>query len=69
MLKIGFIILLIFLLFAVNFYIAGEPFDICYKFDKCSKYDTSPYSQCYNSDECSVMVDLIGNAFCTNKIA
>lgn len=67
--RIGFIVLLIFLLFAVNLYVVGEPFDICHKFDKCSKYDSKPYSQCYNSGECSVMVDLIGNAFCTSKIA
>lgn len=67
--RICFIILLILLLFAVNLYIVGEPFDICHRFDKCSKYDSKPYSQCLNSGECSVMVDLIGNAFCTSKIA
>ena len=69
--KIGFIVLLILLLFVVNFYVVGESFNICHKFDKCSKYDAKydakSYSQCYNSGECSVMVDLIGNAFCTSK--
>lgn len=67
--RIGFIILLILMLFVINLYVVGEPFGICHKFDKCSKYDSKPYSQCYNSGECSVMVDLIGNAFCTSKIA
>ncbi len=67
--KIGFIVLLIFILFAVNLYVIGEPFDICHRFDKCSKYDKSSYSQCYNSGECSVMIDLLGNTFCTSKIA
>lgn len=68
MLRIGFIVLLIFLLFAVNLYTINESFDVCQRFDKCSKYDGKPYSQCYNSGECSVMIDLIGNAFCTSKI-
>jgi hypothetical protein len=67
--RIEFIVLLLFLLFVVNFYVVGESFNICHKFDKCSKYDAKSYSQCYNSGECSVMVDLIGNAFCTSKIA
>ena len=68
MLRIGFIVLLIFLLFAVNLYTINESFDVCQRFDKCSKYDGKPYSQCYNSGECSIMIDLIGNAFCTSKI-
>ena len=67
--RIWFIILLILILFAVNLYMVCEPFDICHRFDKCSKYDSKPYSQCLNSGECSVMVDLIGNAFCTSKNA
>ena len=66
--RICFIILLIFILIIVNIYMVEEPFDICQKFDKCSKYDGKSYSQCLNSGECSVMVDLIGNAFCTSKI-
>ena len=67
--RIVFIILLILILLAINLYVVGEPFDICHRFDKCSKYDCKPYSQCLNSGECSVMVDLIGNAFCTSKNA
>ena len=66
--RIGFIILLIFILFAINLYVIGEPFDICHKYDKCSKYDNKPYSKCYNTGKCSVMIDLLGNAFCTSKI-
>ncbi len=66
--KIIFIILLFVLLFIVNLYSSGENFDICHRFDKCSKYDSKSYSQCYNSGECTVMVDLIGNAFCTSKL-
>lgn len=67
--RIEFIVLLIFLLFVINFYVIKESFDICHRFDKCSKYDKKSYSQCYNSGECSVMVDLLGNTFCTSKIA
>lgn len=66
--RLHFIILLILLLVAVNLYTIEEPFDICHRFDKCSKFDKSSYSQCANSGECSVMIDLIGNAFCTSKI-
>lgn len=65
--KIMFIIILFVLLFAINLYSSIENFNICHRFDKCSKYDSKPYSQCYNTGECSVMVDLIGNAFCTSK--
>jgi len=67
--RICFIILLILILFVDNLYVVDEPFDICHKFDKCFKYDKKSYSQCLNSRECSVMVDLIENAFCTSKIA
>ena len=65
--RIGFIIILLILLFAINLYTTKEYFDVCHRFDKCSQYDSKSYSQCYNSGECSVMVDLIGNAFCTSK--
>jgi hypothetical protein len=65
--RIGFIVILLLLLFAVNLYTTEEHFDVCQRFDKCSKYNSKPYSKCYNSGECSVMIDLIGNAFCTNK--
>lgn len=68
MLRIGFIILLILLLIVVNLYAFEESFNVCEKYDKCSKYNDKSYSQCYNSGECSVMIDLIGNAFCTSKI-
>jgi hypothetical protein len=67
--KLFFIIMLFVLLFVINLYSPGEYFNVCDRFDKCSKYDSKPYSQCYNSGECSVMIDLIGNAFCTSKIA
>lgn len=68
MFKIEFIAILLFLLLIVNLNVISETFDICHKFDKCSKYDNKSYSQCYNSGDCSVMIDLIGNAFCTSKI-
>ena len=67
--KIFFIIMLLVLLFVINLYSRYEHFNICHRFDKCSKYNSKPYSQCYNSGECSVMIDLIGNAFCTSKNA
>jgi len=67
--KILFIIILLVLLFVINLYSSRENFNVCQRFDKCSKYNSKPYSQCYNSGECSVMIDLIGNAFCTSKIA
>lgn len=65
--RIGLIVILLVLLFAINLYTPTEHFDICHRFDKCSKYDNKDYSQCYNTGECSVMIDLIGNAFCTSK--
>lgn len=61
-----FIIMLLLILVIINLYSFTEYFDVCHRFDKCSKYDKS-YSQCYNTGECSVMIDLIGNAFCTEK--
>ena len=66
--KIGFIMILLLLLFVINLYTSNEQFNLCNRFDKCSKHDSKSYSQCYNSGECTVMVDLIGNAFCTSKI-
>lgn len=69
MYKIGFIILLIFLLFIVNFYVT-ETFNVCHQYGVCSEYNTesgTQYSKCYNSNKCSVMIDLLGNAFCTSK--
>jgi hypothetical protein len=65
--KIHLIVILLIILFTVNLYSFEEKFDVCRRFDKCSKYDSKSYSQCYNSGECNVMIDLIGNAFCTNK--
>lgn len=67
--KIFFIIILFVLLFVINLYSQDEHFYVCDRFDKCSKYNSKEYSQCYNSGECSVMIDLIGNAFCSSKIA
>jgi hypothetical protein len=66
--KIIFIILLFVLIFAINLYTSREQFDVCDRFDKCSKLHSKSYSQCYNSGECTVMIDLIGNAFCTSKM-
>jgi hypothetical protein len=67
MYRISFVLILLLVLFIVNLYTSKEHFDICARFDKCSK-NTNSYSQCYdNSDQCTVMVDLIGNAFCTSK--
>lgn len=65
--KIIFIVLLFTSLFVINLYTIGEYFNVCNRFDSCSKYDSKSYSQCYNSGECTLMIDLIGNAFCTNK--
>lgn len=65
--KLLFIILMFVILFCVNLYTTIEHFDVCSRFDSCSKYNSKSYSQCYNSGECTVMIDLIGNAFCTSK--
>lgn len=65
---ISFVILLIIILVIINLYSKEEQFDVCALYDKCSKYNGKSYSQCYNTGECSVMIDLIGNAFCTSKI-
>ncbi len=66
--RISFIVVLILLLVIINLYSPVEHFDVCKRYDKCSKYDGQSYSQCYDTGECSVMIDLIGNAFCTSKL-
>jgi hypothetical protein len=65
--RISFIVVLILILVIINLYSPAEHFDVCKRYDKCSKYDGKSYSQCYNTGECSVMIDLVGNAFCTSK--
>ncbi len=65
--RLSFIVILLILLFVVNLYTVKEQFNICDRYDKCSKYDGKEYSKCYNTNECSVMIDLIGNAFCTSE--
>ena len=35
-------------------------------FDDCGQYGNN-YPQCYDSGNCTIMIDLQGNAFCTNK--
>lgn len=65
--KLSFVIMLLILLFVVNLYTVREQFNVCDRYDKCSKYNNKEYSKCYNNGECSVMIDLIGNAFCTSK--
>lgn len=66
--KMIFIMLLCVLLFVVNIFTNDEYFNICHRYDSCSKYNSESYSKCYNSGKCTVMIDLIGKAFCTNKI-
>jgi hypothetical protein len=62
-----FIVLLVCILVYINFsFMMRENFDLCEHHDRCSKYNGETYSKCYNN-ECSVMIDLIGNAFCTAK--
>ena len=65
--KIVLVIILLILVFVINLYTNKEHFNVCDRYDKCSKYNKKSYSQCYDSGECSVMVDLIGNTFCTSK--
>jgi hypothetical protein len=63
-----FIIILLAVLIIVNYsFVITEGFDLCQRYDKCSKYDKSTYSKCYESGECSVMIDLLGNTFCTTR--
>ena len=63
-----FVIILLAIFIIVNLlFMRWEGFDICQSYDKCSKYDNSTYSKCYETGECSVMIDLIGNTFCTSK--
>ncbi len=61
------IILIITLIILIIIELYKEHFNYYDRFDKCSKYDSESYSKCYNSNECSVMIDLLGNAFCTSK--
>lgn len=44
-----------------------EKFNICYPYDKCSKYNNKSYSKCLDNGNCATMVDLMGNTFCTSK--
>lgn len=69
MYKIIFVIILIFILFVINLYSTKEHFNICQRYDKCSKHNGETYSQCYNTGECTVMIDLLGNTFCTSNKA
>ena len=63
-----FVIILLAIFIFVNFsFMMNENFDLCREYDKCSKYDNTSYSKCYNTGECSVMIDLLGNTFCTSK--
>ncbi len=57
----NFIIILLVLLVLAKFYIMSIE-----NFTDCSQFGDN-YNQCYNSGECTMMIDLVGNAFCTNK--
>jgi len=64
-----FVIILLVIFIVVNLsFMTYEGFNLCERYDKCSKYDKSTYSKCYETGECSVMIDLLGNTFCTSKI-
>jgi len=56
----NFIIILIIILIFIKLFIHRE------NFDECAIYGDN-YNQCYNSGNCTVMIDLKGNSFCTNK--
>ena len=59
--RVNFIILLLVILVIIKIYIANKE-----NFTDCSQFGDN-YNQCYNSGDCTVMVDLKGSAFCTNK--
>ena len=54
-----FLIIIILILISIKFYGIKE------NFNNCSQYGND-YNQCYNNN-CTIMVDLEGNTFCTNK--
>ncbi len=55
----GFVIILLIILASIQIFLNKE------YFTDCSQYGND-YNQCYNNN-CTVMLDLAGNSFCTNK--
>jgi hypothetical protein len=53
-----FLIIIVIILVSIKLFYKKENFTDCSQF-----YD---YNQCYNNN-CTVMIDLKGNSFCTNK--
>lgn len=57
--NLNFVIILVLILIFFKFFIVKE------NFSNCSQYGDD-YNQCYNNN-CTIMLDMKGNAFCTNK--
>ena len=57
--QLNFLILIILILIAIKLFLTKE------NFNNCSQYGND-YNQCYNNN-CTIMLDLEGNSFCTNK--
>jgi len=56
----SFVLVLIIILVVIELFVNKE------YFEDCSQY-VNNYPQCYDSGKCTIMLDLKGNAFCTNK--
>ena len=57
--QFNFLIIIVLVLIAIKLFYQKENFTNCSKF-------SNDYNQCYNNN-CTVMIDLEGNSFCTNK--
>ena len=57
--QLNFLIVIIIILIVIKMFFRKE------NFIDCSQYG-GDYNQCYNNN-CTVMLDLEGNSFCTNK--
>ena len=57
--QFNFLIIIILILIAIKLFYRKE------NFTDCSQL-SNDYNQCYNNN-CTIMVDLQGNSFCTNK--
>ena len=57
--QLNFLIIMVVILIVIKLFLKRE------NFTNCSQYG-SDYNKCYNNN-CTIMLDLEGNSFCTNK--
>jgi len=60
MVNFNFVIVLVLILVVIKLFVTNE------YFSNCSQYGNN-YTSCYDSGHCTIMLDMTGNAFCTDK--